>query len=452
MFLQLIKPPATSTTPAADALQYTDSLFLYTPLQIAALVETVWRNRYHPMGSPFTAWPYSITNAILTDQSFFSGYGTPAQPHMPPTAGIPQWTTLPSGRPFVFPYQLPELSLAPGGTVRATNWDHLIYAYLIENTRIFDIFERLLETYAFSEDLETPSPAGQLFWRNTEYLIYGDGIPSLLPTTASRARRDEIANRQTVYNWMFGIDLSHAAELAKEHPYRKPAAANRDFIPTFEEFGREVWAGIMNAKNLSGPNPTDAVAIATSVRRLYDMMATRRLNGNLSREEFRAVALMSWLHLAVMYDSPIVVDLKATASSPEQRLAKLGDRVGIKPHSKAKPLFDLAQPFSYLMQAIETGKFNNSNNAALFYKVVGNNVLEANAEVVIDQYSLATGRDLKASSVNQRQQPGLPRSPVPARPALAAHASGHSNGHAHPTNGHPSGHGQPNARPTALTR
>ena len=207
--------------------------------------------------------------------------------------------------------------------MQPTNWDHLIYAYIIENTRIFDIFARLLETYAFSEQLETPSPAAQNFWRNTEYLIYGDGLPSMIWPTTSRARRDEIANRQTIYNWMFGIDLSHGAELAKEHPYRKPTASNRDFSPTFEWWAHEVWGGIMNAKNTSGANTTDPAAIATAARRLFDMMATRRLNGNLSREEFRAVSVMSWLHLAVSYDSPAVVDLKATASSPEQRLAKL---------------------------------------------------------------------------------------------------------------------------------
>src|SRR5437763_1303617 len=82
----------------------------------------------------------------------------------------------------------------------------------------------LVETYASSEELETPSPASQNFWRNVEYLIYGDGIPSMIWNTTSRARRDEVANRQTVYNWMFGIDLSHAPELAKGHPYLKPTA------------------------------------------------------------------------------------------------------------------------------------------------------------------------------------------------------------------------------------
>ena len=45
MFLQLIMPTAGPPFPvlSAAALQNVDSLFLYTPLQISALVETVWR-------------------------------------------------------------------------------------------------------------------------------------------------------------------------------------------------------------------------------------------------------------------------------------------------------------------------------------------------------------------------------------------------------------------------
>jgi hypothetical protein len=232
---------------------------------------------------------------------------------------------------------------------------------------------------------------------------------------------------------MFGMDLSHAVELAKEHPYRKPAASNRDFIPTLHVFLREVWKGIMNAKNSSGPNTTDPVAIATAARRLFDMMATRRINGNLALPEFRAVAVMSWLHLAVMYDSPAVVDLKATASSPEQRLAKLGQRVGINAHTKAKALFDLAQPFSYLMHAIETRTFNDPAGAALLFNITPpNNVAELNAEVVIDQYSIATGIDLKASTVVDGQ---LQRPAPPPRQAIPARTNGEHNG-----------------RPPALTR
>jgi hypothetical protein len=426
MFLQLVTPPGGSST---SALQNVDSLFLYHPLQISALVETVWRNRYNAGSATFTPWPQWMTAALLAPKdpgganaNFISGYTFPAVGPFPsPGAGNPQWpNSMPgSGETFVTPDQLPGIALGGGGTtVQPTNWDHLIYAYLIENTRIFDIFARLLETYAFSEDLETPSPPAQNFWRNTEYLIYGDGMPSMIWNTTSRARRDEIANRQTVYNWMFGIDLSHGVELAKEHPYRKPNASNRDFFPTFEAFASQVWGGIMNAKNVAGANTTDPVAIATAARRLYDMMATRRLNGNLSREEFRAVAIMSWLHLAVSYDSPAVVDLKAAASSPEQRLAKLAARVGLNAHTRAKPLFDLAQPFSFLMQSVELGAFNDPAGAALLYNITPpNNVAELNAEVVIDQYGLATGRDLKATSVvSEKSRPPInPRPPAVTR-------------------------------------
>ncbi len=435
MFLQLVTPSTGPiTTLSAVAQQSVESLFVYTPLQISAIVETVWRNRYNAASAPFVPWPQWMTDAILApnapgsaNPNFISGYNFP-QPPVPgtplPGAGIPQWPLpLPSGGAFLPPSQLPGIALGPGGTVQATNWDHLIYAYLIENTRIFDIFSKVLEMYAFGEQLETPSPASQLFWRNTEYLIYGDGIPSMLWTTASRLRRDEIANRSTVYNWMLGIDLSHAQELAAAHPYLKPAASNRDFIPTFEAFAREVWGGIMNAKNSSGANPTDPVAIASNARRIYDMMATRRLNGNLSREEFRAVAVMSWLHLAVLYDSPVVVDLKATASSPEQRLTKIAERVGMSAHTKAKPLFDLAQPFSFLMQSIEMGAFNDPAGAALLYDIVPpNNVAELNAEVVIDQYGLATGRDAKAMSVVPRNGVTQRPAPPPARTAPALRA------------------------------
>lgn len=226
-----------------------------------------------------------------------------------------------------------------------TNWDHMIYAYVVENTRIYEIFRKVLEKYTFGEELETPSMQSQLFWRNVEFLIYGDAMPSMLWRTTSRIRRDEVADRLTSYYWMFGLDLSHAPELVGQHPYQKPAASNRDFIPTFEAFGREVWRGIMNARNTSGANDTDPTVIATLARRIFDMMATRRMNGNLACDEFRAVAVLSFLNLAVLYDSPAVVDLKATASSPEMRLQKIAERVGMTAHSKTKPFFDLAGPF-----------------------------------------------------------------------------------------------------------
>ncbi len=229
---------------------------------------------------------------------------------------------------------------------------------------------------------------------------------------------------------MFGIDLSHAQDLATRHPYEKPAAANRDFIPTFEVLASEVWKGIVNARNSTGPNDTDNEAIATAARRIYDMMLTRRLSGNLSREEFRAVALMSFLHLAIMYNSPPVIDLKATASSPEQRLFKIAERVGMTAHSKTKPFFDLSQPFSYLLQAIETGHYNTPTNVPQLYQQTPPTPISNNAEIVIDQYCLATGRDLKARAVTtvQREPPRRPRPCLRRDPAPRERTSGKSTG------------------------
>ena len=393
MFRQLV----TVGPNPGNRLHNINSLFTYHPLQISAIVETVWLNRYNAASSqtssPFFPWSPKVAYPLLTD-NYFSGYqwtgGTPV-PIAPPANFVP-------------PIQQPGIQSTWDGAsltngAHATNWDHLIYAYIIENTRIFDIFAKVLEMYMFTEQLETPSQASQLFWRNLEYLIFGDAMPSMVWTATSRTRRDEIADRLTAYYWMFGIDLSHAPDIASQHPYQKPAAANRDFIPTFEALAREVWRGIVNARNTSGANDTDSTVIATLARRLYDMMATRRISGNLSREEFRAVSIISFLHLAVQYDSPAVVDLKASASSPEMRLQKMGERVQMNCHVKSKPFFDLAGPFSTLMQSIESGAFNTPAGAELLFKQTPPNVVSRNAEEVIDQYSLATGRDLKSRPV-----------------------------------------------------
>jgi hypothetical protein len=438
MFRQLVTPsgPPGPLTPAV--LNNINSLFVYHPLQISALVETVWLNRLNAgtpeTGAPFLPWSPQIAVNLL-NTPFFPGYdwsgGAPVP--LPPGGGViapPTNFTLPINQPGVANTWDGIAPFPPAG-FQPTNWDHMIYAYLIENTRIFEIFSKVLETYMFGEQLETPSPVSQQFWRNLEFLIFGDAMPSMVWTTSGRLRRNEIANRMTSYYWMFGIDLSHAADLAGQNPYQKPAASNRDFIPTFESFAREVWRGVVNAKNTSGANDTDSTVIATLARRLYDMMATRRINGNLSREEFRAVAIMSYMHLAILFDSPAVVDLKAAASSPEMRLKKMGERVGIQTHMKAKPFLDLAGPFSILMQSIETGSFNTATGAELLYFPTGTAVAQ-NAEDVIDQYSLATGRELKAQAISITPRPAVAASsalakrqgPPPAQLASAKQVNG----------------------------
>ena len=71
MFRQLVTP-AGGTLP--QALNNINSLFTYHPLQISAIVETVWQNRYNAgnsqTGSPFLPWSPQIASPILNAHSF----------------------------------------------------------------------------------------------------------------------------------------------------------------------------------------------------------------------------------------------------------------------------------------------------------------------------------------------------------------------------------------------
>jgi hypothetical protein len=175
MFLQLVTPPPFGGPVTSPAQANVDSLFLYHPLQLSAIVETFWRNRYNAfnatggVNTPFVAWPKGITESILADHYILGYYpvGTEVQTGQ---------AFLPSAESFVAPAAQPGLSAPPG----MTNFDHLIYAYLIENTRIYDIFSKVVETYMFGEQLPTPSFLAQQFLRNTEYLIYSDALPTMV--------------------------------------------------------------------------------------------------------------------------------------------------------------------------------------------------------------------------------------------------------------------------------
>jgi hypothetical protein len=367
MFLQLVR----DTVNPANTPNNVRALFQYHPLQITALVETAWRNRQAGNAFPFDAWPQALTAAIIN----------------------------------AFPRQ-PSLQ---GGAV---NWDHLIYAYLIENTRIYDIFRAVLDAYQHGERLQVPSVATQHFLRNTEYLIFADPAPTTIWNLTSHTRRDEYAHRMSNYWRAFGLELSHVHETVDHHHYEKPDAANVEFIPTLETLLGEVWRGIANARNFAGTNETDNEAVRRATRQLYDMLVTRRLHGNFAREEFRAVAIMSWLHLAVMFNSPIVTDLRAEASSPELRLFKIAERVGVKAHPQSQALFLLAQPTSLLMVAIEQGLFNGPLGAQSLYLIPR---VQRLMEVIIDQYATATGRDVKVRPVAALQPAPVPRVAVPPR-------------------------------------
>src|ERR1700722_17838925 len=114
-----------------------NSLFTYHPLQLSALVETVWLNRNNaansPTTAPFVPWAPEVAWPIL-NANFFTGYDW--------TGGTP--VPIPPPATFVLPADQPGLGQnVQGLPLNSTNWDHMIYAYIIENTRIFEIFSKV---------------------------------------------------------------------------------------------------------------------------------------------------------------------------------------------------------------------------------------------------------------------------------------------------------------------
>jgi hypothetical protein len=357
------------TDPATGLLDEgrAEALLQAHPLELTALVESVWREHAAP-ALPTAAWPRAMTERILAD--FQSG--------------------LPRG-------------------LADTRWDHIIYAYMIENTRIFDIFRKVSELYQSGEQLPIPGPASQRFWFSANSLIFSSP-PPMTVWSISGKHPDEEAQRMALYQWMLGLDLLHAAEIRQMHPYKPPVGSNVDFLANFEAFVRETWRGIVNSRRLGAANDTNYRTIASRARRIHDEMRTRRRHGNLSREEFRAVSVMSLLELAVSFDSSVVRDLNASAGSPGERLSLIAKQVGIAAHPKSNALFEISPPFSALLRLIEQGEFNQVREAEMLCTNPQSRDYRELVEVVIGFYADAMDEDLTAPPVPGKvQQLAAPR-------------------------------------------
>lgn len=290
-------------------------------------------------------------------------------------------------------------------------WDHLIYAYMVENTRVYEIFRRVLEEYAFGERLGVPDGDAQQWLRTTEQLFYGDPPPFQIYTLSSSIRPDIRAVRRNAYQRMFGLDLNHGTDDNRPYPYPRAAAANMEFSAKFEELLREVWRAIENVRNQVGANATDVATIANLSRTIYDMLRVRRQEnvGNLARDELFHVSAMSWFHLTLSFNTPIVRSLGAEATSPAERLQKVGERVGLPAHSRADSYFHLATDMSLILREMEMGTFNETGAVPALF-TPGNAFQEA-LQNTITHWTIATGRDLKTARVSV-----APTTPAPIRP------------------------------------
>jgi hypothetical protein len=376
-----------STLPPLD----TNRLLRLHPSDLTALLEFAWDNRRRSSGGNPVALGHPDNRSDL------EGLG-----------GVP--ATWLHGALFASTPANPDTGAIKGGLVKEARggvlWEHLIYAYMIENTRVIEIFRRVLLEFLHGEKLGAPGTTGSpglqsdsLRWlRTTEELFFRDGAPFFISTVTSRLRPDIQAVGRNAYQRMFGMDLNHGTEDNKPYPYTKAEAANTGFVLMFEELLREVWVGIENFNNGIGPKPTDDAKIADLVRKLRDMLITRRQGGNLSREEFVLISMLSWFHLTVSSNTPIVQDLRADAASPEERLFKIAQRVGLPAHGLSRSYFDIADSISRILIGIEADAFSTPLGAPTLYTPLPGGP-EEDMKTIIRHWSIITGREMKARKV-----------------------------------------------------
>jgi hypothetical protein len=297
----------------------------------------------------------------------------------------------------------------------ALPWEHLIYAYLIENTGVVEILGEVVRRFAAGETLETPSLDTQRWLRATEELFFRDPPLFHLTGLTSRLRPDMQVARRNAYWRLFGMDLAHPLATGTDQLWKRDVGvANLRFHELYVNFLQAVWTGIENAKNTSGPKPTDDAYILEVSQYLRDMLQMRRRGGNLARDEFVHVATLSWFHLTVDLDTPVVIDLRAQGTDPADRLIKLGDRVGIRPPAHARELFEMAELASGLLRFVELGYFNTPANVQALYAAPSQ--LRDDVQRLIDLWEMATGSTLKATGVRVvNPSGGPPRGALPAR-------------------------------------
>ena len=245
--------------------------------------------------------------------------------------------------------------------------DHLVYAYLVESTGVFEVMAEVVRRLSVGETLNPISPAAHRWVRTTEELFFRDPPLYSIQGVLSELRPDQRVNRRNAYWRMFGLEPPHPVPAR----WLRPGVAdgswkqdvgdgvNSSFREKWTELLRQVWLGIENANNGIGPNATDKEYIAFLCDALRDMMALRRRGGLLAREEFAYVSTLSWFHLTLEDNFPIVADLNAQAPGPAERLEKLAARVGMTPAARSRELFELADLMSGLLRAIELSVFSS---------------------------------------------------------------------------------------------
>src|ERR1051325_10241581 len=149
MFRQL---PIRIPQPPPDASERARKLFTNHPLKVVAYMESYWDNRYNlnqtnregdkcvddSLFSFLLGHPYRLSDEPAVAQLLLPNDQKPAP--VTENGGLPTTTV-----------RNADGTLIPKTACPRLRWDHLIYAYMIENTRVFEIFRRVLHEYLHVE-------------------------------------------------------------------------------------------------------------------------------------------------------------------------------------------------------------------------------------------------------------------------------------------------------------
>lgn len=310
---------------------------------------------------------------------------------------------------------------------------HLIYAYLVENTRVVQIMEKLLILYQHDEKLQKATTANNRLafqWiMNTEHLFFKYLSGFSFWNISSKIQSDAEAARRNAYFRLFGMDLAfgHMQNNTAVN-YYKAEFNNQGFIVLFERFLTEIWQAYTNAKNSIGPNSTDLYSICDTAQKMQEMLMSRRTTENnfenyryfnISRIEYASVMMLAWFYQVISYDSPLVQFLRCNGNTPGERLTNIGKKVGISAHSKAEGLLDIAPPMNTLLRRIELGDYNPDNEAQVSTIITSQaNALPANNPdrmaladllAIINNWEKATGHRIKNPEALIRGQAQMTR-------------------------------------------
>ncbi len=301
---------------------------------------------------PFTGeWNYNNDNKM-----FYSSFD---DIDIIQLSSVQHWHNINNSDQYIDPITLTPLS----SFANSTSPYHLIFSYLIENTRILQIFEKVIEKYLHDEDLGI---ADGVFQRAFQWMINSERLffrnnQSISYNTRSILRPSAESSRRNAYYRLLGMDLAFGDNNGQPITYVKAKASNQQFIILFERLLSEVWKAYTNIQNTSGSNDTDLENLTDISQKLQELLLARRGNNpnysqqNLAYEEYTSVLAMTWFAFVLSFDSPLVSFLGCNSNTFGERLQKIGTKVGVPAHGKSQALFEMAQPCQSILRSIETG-------------------------------------------------------------------------------------------------